>query len=180
MATGRKPSSKTTRMSSTCRPTSFRTIPAPERRAKSVAAPAGFTVNLPLEVGAVDEDYQTAFAAVILPVLAQFKPDLVIVSAGFDAHERDPLAGMRLSTAAFAAMTAELRGVAERHCQGRMALVTGGGYDLQALAASLDAVAETLNGLPQPARWPRSGVASDRGRAAAEAATHALSPYWRF
>lgn len=143
-------------------------------------AGAGFTVNLPIEVGAVDEDYQTAFAAVILPVLAQFKPDLVIVSAGFDAHERDPLAGMRLSTAAFAAMTAELRGVAERHCQGRMALVTEGGYDLQALAASLDAVAETLNGPPQPAHWPRSGVSSDRGRAAAEAATRALSPYWRF
>ena len=143
-------------------------------------AGAGFTVNLPLEVGAVDEDYQTAFAAVILPVLAQFKPDLVIVSAGFDAHERDPLAGMRLSTAAFAAMTAELRGVAERQCQGRMAVVTEGGYDLQALAASLDAVAETLNGSPHPGRWPRSGVASDRGRTAVEAATRALSPYWRF
>jgi acetoin utilization deacetylase AcuC-like enzyme len=143
-------------------------------------AGAGFTVNLPLEVGAVDDDYQVAFGAVILPVLAQFKPDLVIVSAGFDAHERDPLAGMRLSTDAFAAMTAELRAVAERHGQGRMALVTEGGYDLQALAASLDAVAETLNGSPQPARWPRSGVASDRGRAAVEAATRALSPYWRF
>src|SRR5437899_3575479 len=140
----------------------------------------GFTVNLPLEVGAVDEDYQTAFSAVILPVLSQFKPDLVIVSAGFDAHERDPLAGMRLSTGAFAAMTAELRGVAERHCQGRMAVVTEGGYDLQALAASLDAVAETLNDSPRSAHWPRSGVASDRGRAAVEAATRALSPYWHF
>jgi acetoin utilization deacetylase AcuC-like enzyme len=143
-------------------------------------AGAGFTVNLPLEVGAVDEDYQAAFGAVILPVLAQFKPDLVIVSAGFDAHERDPLAGMRLSTDAFAAMTAELRAVAERHGQGGLALVTEGGYDLQALAASLDAVAEALNGSPQPARWPRSGVASARGRAAVEAATRALSPYWRF
>jgi acetoin utilization deacetylase AcuC-like enzyme len=128
----------------------------------------------------VDEDYQTAFDAVILPVLSQFKPDLVIVSAGFDAHERDPLAGMRLSTAAFAAMTAELRAVAERHCQGRMALVTEGGYDLQALAASLDAVAETLNGPQQPARWPQSGVASNRGRAAVEATTRALAPYWHF
>src|SRR6476620_4999490 len=107
------------------------------------SAGAGFTVNVPLEVGAVYEDYQTAFGAVILPVLSQYKPDLVIVSAGFDAHERDPLAGMRLSTAAFAAMTAELRAVAERHCQGRMAVVTEGGYDLQALAASLDVVAET-------------------------------------
>ena len=143
-------------------------------------AGSGFTMNLPLEVGAVDEDYQTVFAAVILPVLAQFKPDLVIVSAGFDAHERDPLAGMRLSTGAFAAMTAELRGVAERCGQGRMALVTEGGYDLQALAASLDAVAETLAGSPQPARWPRSGVASDRGGAAADAAIRALAPFWRF
>jgi acetoin utilization deacetylase AcuC-like enzyme len=137
-------------------------------------------VNVPLEVGAVDEDYQTAFSTVILPVLSQFKPDLVILSAGFDAHERDPLAGMRLSTDAFAAMTAELRGVAERHCHGRMAVVTEGGYDLQALAASLDAVTETLNGSPQAARWPRSGVASDRGRAAADAATRALAPFWRF
>jgi acetoin utilization deacetylase AcuC-like enzyme len=143
-------------------------------------AGAGFTVNLPLEVGAVDHDYQTAFSAVILPVLSQFKPDLIILSAGFDAHERDPLAGMRLSTAAFAAMTAELRAVAELHCQGRMAVVTEGGYDLQALAASLDAVADTLNGSAQTARWPRSAVASDRGRTAVEAATRALSPYWRF
>ena len=69
----------------------------------------GFTVNVPLEVGAVDEDYQLAFATVVLPVLRQFEPDLILVSAGFDAHERDPLGGMRLSTAAFAAMTLELR-----------------------------------------------------------------------
>jgi acetoin utilization deacetylase AcuC-like enzyme len=143
-------------------------------------AGSGFTVNLPLEVGAVDEDYQTVFGVVILPVLEQFVPDLIILSAGFDAHERDPLAGMRLSTDAFAAMTAELRGVAERCCQGRMAVVTEGGYDLHALAASLDVVAETLSGPPQPARWPRSGVASDRGRAAADATTRALAPFWRF
>jgi acetoin utilization deacetylase AcuC-like enzyme len=140
----------------------------------------GFTVNLPLEVGAVDEDYQTVFDAVILPVLEQFKPDLIVVSAGFDAHERDPLAGMRLSTEAFAAMTAELRGMAERCCQGRMAVVTEGGYDLQALAASLDAVAATLSGSAQAADWPRSGVASNRGRAAADAATRLLAPFWGF
>ena len=69
----------------------------------------GFTVNLPLEVGAVDEDYRVAFSEVVVPVLRQFDPDLLLVSAGFDAHERDPLAGMRLTTAAFAAMTMELR-----------------------------------------------------------------------
>ena len=64
----------------------------------------GFTVNLPLEVGAVDEDYRTAFADVVLPLLRQFEPDLILVSAGFDAHERDPLGGMRLTTPSFAAM----------------------------------------------------------------------------
>src|SRR5919106_1353421 len=58
---------------------------------------AGFTVNIPVEAGAVDEDYQLVFSAVVIPVLLQFEPDLVIVSAGFDAHERDPLGGMRVS-----------------------------------------------------------------------------------
>ena len=141
-------------------------------------AGTGFTVNLALEVGAVDEDYQTVFAAVILPVLVQFKPDLVIVSAGFDAHERDPLAGMRLSTGAFAAMTAELRGVAERCCQGRMALVTEGGYDLQALAASLDATLEALSGPASAVRWPSSGIVSMRGAASVAAVRPVLAPFW--
>ena len=139
----------------------------------------GFSVNLPLEVGAVDDDYQVVFDAVILPVLTQFVPDLIILSAGFDAHERDPLAGMRLSTGAFAAMTAELRGVAERCCRGRMVVVTEGGYDLQALAASLDAVAETLSGAVAAARWPTSGIESGRGRAAVDALRPHLSPFWR-
>src|SRR5262249_7193591 len=61
---------------------------------------AGFTVNLPLEAGAAAEDYRAAFTEVILPVLRQFRPDVMVVSAGFDAHERDPLAGMRLTTEA--------------------------------------------------------------------------------
>jgi acetoin utilization deacetylase AcuC-like enzyme len=145
-----------------------------------VAAGRGFTVNLPLEVGAVDEDYQTVFAAVVTPVLKEFAPDLLIVSAGFDAHERDPLGGMRLSTEAFAAMTMELRVVAEECCGGRIALVTEGGYDLHALAASLDAVAEVLNSPVSAAEWPASGIDSDRGRSAADAATRALAPFWRF
>jgi acetoin utilization deacetylase AcuC-like enzyme len=145
-----------------------------------VGAGRGFTVNLPLEVGAVDEDYQTVFAAVVIPVLKQFAPDLLMVSAGFDAHERDPLGGMRLSTDAFAAMTLELRIVAEQCCGGRMAVITEGGYDLPALAASIEAVTEVLNGPVSAARWPASGIASDRGRSAADVTTRALAPFWRF
>ena len=138
----------------------------------------GFTVNVPLEVGAVDEDYHIAFSGVVLPVLRQFEPDLIIVSAGFDAHERDPLGGMRLSTAAFAAMTQELRAVADECCGGRIVSVTEGGYDLKALAASLDAVIASLSGEPESARWPSSGVASSRGDAAVAAVRPVLAPFW--
>jgi acetoin utilization deacetylase AcuC-like enzyme len=139
----------------------------------------GFTVNLPLEVGAVDEDYHTAFAEIVVPVLRQFEPDLLMISAGFDAHERDPLAGMRLTTGAFAAMTLELRQVAEECCRGRIVAVTEGGYDLQALAASLDAVIGALSSSPAPARWPASGIASDRGRVSVAAVRPVLVPFWR-
>jgi acetoin utilization deacetylase AcuC-like enzyme len=140
----------------------------------------GFTVNVPLEVGAVDEDYGLVFATIVLPVLRQFEPDLIIVSAGFDAHERDPLGGMRLSTAAFGAMTRELRLVAEECCRGRIVAVTEGGYDLQALAASLDAVIEAHAepATASPVEWPSSGIASTRGTLAADAVRDILRPHW--
>ena len=147
-----------------------------------VGAGEGFTVNLPLEAGAMDDDYRLVFAEVVVPVLRQFEPDLLLVSAGFDAHERDPLGGMRLTAGAFGAMTSELRRVAEECCSGRMALVTEGGYDLSALAASLDAVVEILASPVSEPQWPKgpmSHVASDRGRASARLAKGALAAYWR-
>jgi acetoin utilization deacetylase AcuC-like enzyme len=145
-----------------------------------VGSGGGFTVNLPMERGAVSEDYRLVFEEVVLPVVRQFKPDLILVSAGFDAHERDPLANMRLTTEAFAAMTMELRAVAAECCDGRMVLVTEGGYDLHALAASLDAVVGTLAGPIGPAKWPKSDSTADRGRASASATKRALQPFWRF
>lgn len=145
-----------------------------------VGSGRGFTVNLPLEVGAVDEDYAIAFGEVIVPVLKQFKPELLLVSAGFDAHERDPLAGMRLTTPAFAAMTGELRAVAEECCGGRMVLITEGGYDLEALGASLDAVIETMHAPAAEPVWPVSEVESHRGEQSVAAAREALDGYWKF
>jgi acetoin utilization deacetylase AcuC-like enzyme len=136
-------------------------------------------VNLPLEAGAVDDDYRLVFADVIAPILRQFRPDLILVSAGFDAHERDPLGGMRVTTAAFAAMTMELRAVAEECCAGRIVAVTEGGYDLEALAASTDVVIDALNGPLSGAVWPVSGVLSRRGETSAAAARRALAPFWR-
>ncbi len=144
----------------------------------------GFTVNLPLEAGAVDEDYRVVFDEVVLPVLRQFKPDVLLVSAGFDAHERDPLAGMRLTTEAFRAMTAALRNVAIECCAGRIALIAEGGYDLLALHECLTAAIDALAASPaRPPVWPApssSSVAPSRGRHAAQAAMAALSQYWRF
>jgi acetoin utilization deacetylase AcuC-like enzyme len=123
----------------------------------------GFTVNLALEAGAADEDYRLAFAEVVLPVLRQFKPDLVLISAGFDAHERDPLGGMRLTTPAFAAMTAELRRVADDCCGGRIAAVVEGGYDLPAFGDSIRATIAALSPDAAPApMWPASSVKPTR------------------
>jgi len=140
----------------------------------------GFTVNLPIEVGAVNEDYRLVFSEVIVPVLRQFKPALLLVSAGFDAHERDPLAGMRLTTESFAAMTMELRRVAEECCGGRIALVTEGGYDLPTLADSLEAVTAVLAADSCDwALWPApSLVPPSRGRTAARATKEALARFW--
>jgi acetoin utilization deacetylase AcuC-like enzyme len=116
----------------------------------------------------------------VVPILRQFKPDLVLVSAGFDAHERDPLAGMRLTTGVFAAMTMELRSVAEACCGGRIAAVTEGGYDLRALAESLQGVVHSLGVQPlEPIPWPAPGeVAPSRGRATVASARRALAPFW--
>jgi acetoin utilization deacetylase AcuC-like enzyme len=139
----------------------------------------GFTVNLPLEVGSVDDDYRVAFSEVVIPVLRQYAPDVLLVSAGFDAHERDPLAGMRLTSAAFGAMTMELRKVAEECSRGRLVLMTEGGYDLRALTESLEAAMESLAASTAEPRWPASSVVSDRGRAAVSAAKRALAPHWK-
>jgi len=147
----------------------------------------GFTVNVPLEVGAVDDDYAVVFGEVIKPVVRRFSPDILLVSAGFDAHQRDPLAGMRVTTEGFAAMTMELKALAEACCDGRVAFVTEGGYDLTALTDCLRAVVGVL-AMPSTSsagstsvQWPApTGVGSSRGRAGVEQAKAALSPFWNF
>jgi acetoin utilization deacetylase AcuC-like enzyme len=104
----------------------------------------GFTVNVPLEAGATDEEFEAAYEAVVIPALDLFRPDAILVSAGFDAHERDPLAGMRMSTAGYARLISRLDAVATRRCGRRIALVTEGGYDLAALRECLDAAIGVL------------------------------------
>ena len=98
----------------------------------------GFTVNVPLEAGATDGDYALVHEAVVLPVLERFQPQLVIVSAGYDAHERDPLASMRMTSEGYADVMRGLADLAVRQSSA-FAAVTEGGYELTALAACLQA-----------------------------------------
>jgi acetoin utilization deacetylase AcuC-like enzyme len=104
----------------------------------------GFTVNVPLEAGATDEIYRDAYERVVLPAIDAFQPDILLVSAGFDAHERDPLAGMRMTTAGYAHLVRRLHEVGDRLCRGRTMWATEGGYHLGALGDCLDATIGVL------------------------------------
>jgi acetoin utilization deacetylase AcuC-like enzyme len=107
----------------------------------------GFTVNVPLPAGSGDAVYATAFERVVLPVVEAYAPDLLLVSAGFDASARDPLAQMELSPAAFGWMARELARIAAGSAGGRMAMILEGGYDLVALEGGLrDAIEGMVHG----------------------------------
>jgi acetoin utilization deacetylase AcuC-like enzyme len=100
---------------------------------------AGFTLNVPMPAGSGDDAYLAVFRERLLPALERFAPEIVLVSAGFDAHRDDPLAGMQVTEAGYAALTAMVRDAAERLCDGRVVALLEGGYDLRALAGSVEA-----------------------------------------
>ncbi|MEZ5320298.1 MAG: histone deacetylase [Vicinamibacterales bacterium] len=105
----------------------------------------GYTLNLPLPAGTGDAEYERVYATVVLPALERFRPDIVLVSAGFDAHERDPLGQMRLTTGGYLHLVTLLDDAAARLCRHRLALVTEGGYDLDALRACLEGAIRVLD-----------------------------------
>jgi acetoin utilization deacetylase AcuC-like enzyme len=96
-------------------------------------------VNVPLAPMTTGAGFRTAWCERILPEVVRFRPGFIIVSAGFDGHRKDPLSMMQLEIADFAWLTTELRRVAEDFCDGRLVSVLEGGYDLDALAASVRA-----------------------------------------
>lgn len=139
----------------------------------------GFTVNLPLEAGATDADYDLVYRRLALPILQQFRPDLVLISAGFDAHHRDPLAGMRLTTEQFGRLTALIAAVADEVCGGRVVAITEGGYDLRALGESIGVTMRALDGQTSPADIPEPGGPAERGEAALAAVKPGLTAFWQ-
>jgi acetoin utilization deacetylase AcuC-like enzyme len=101
-------------------------------------AGAGYTINVPMESGEGDEAYHAIFLKSLVPAADKFKPEFVIISAGFDAHRDDPLASMGLTDQGYAELTTIVAGIARRHAKGRILSSLEGGYNLAALATSVD------------------------------------------
>jgi len=133
---------------------------------------AGYTVNLPMRAGCGPAEYGAAFRDVIVPIATRFRPDFVLVSAGFDAHRDDPLASMSLDRAAFASMTDAVTGIADECCNGNLVMLLEGGYSLEALRESVAAVVERL-------RFP-GAFTDERAEMTAwsEASRQVLRRYW--
>lgn len=108
----------------------------PGTGAESETGCNGNIVNAPLPIGAGSVEFRAAYNRIILPALRAFAPEMLIISAGFDAHERDPLAQLRVQTDDYAWVTEQLLAVADEVCDGRVVSLLEGGYDLAALRES--------------------------------------------
>ena len=103
----------------------------------------GFTLNIPLDAGAMDAEIERKYQQQVYPKLREFKPELLMISAGFDAHELDPLGQLRMTTDGFDRLTRALFAEADALCQGRVVVVTEGGYDLAAVSQCLTRIVES-------------------------------------
>lgn len=105
----------------------------------------GATLNVPLHAGSGDEEMLRAFKDQLVPWAAERKPEILLISAGFDAHVSDPLSDLRVTTDGFRQMALVLRQIAEEYCQGRWVATLEGGYNLKALAESVRAFLEGMS-----------------------------------
>ena len=112
---------------------------------RGIGAGLGTTLNLPLTAGATDTDVLDAYERQVLPALEDFRPQVLLVSAGYDAHQLDPLGGLRVTTAGFRTLSQLLADAGRRLCNGRIAVVTEGGYHLGALQEGLEGMIDRLS-----------------------------------
>lgn len=125
---------------------------------------AGTKVNLPLAIGTGDEGFKQLYEGVVFPILRRFRPELILVSAGFDAHWDDPLANLGLSLAGYHWLGQALVGLATEICQGRIVFVLEGGYNLKVLPAGVGNVFRALLGESDiddtsgPSPWPEPDI----------------------
>jgi len=133
----------------------------------------GYTINVPLPPGSSDAEYAGVMSDIFLPISEQFRPELIAVSAGFDAHADDPLTGLNLWTDAYGWLMRYIVEQAEKLCKGRVVLTLEGGYSIEAIAGSAVKVVEVLLGErpPLPAGGKKFGVVDE--------IKQRLSSYWR-
>ncbi len=123
----------------------------------------GCIINVPLPPGVGDTGYRRVFREILLPAARRFRPQLVLVSAGYDPHWADPLAGMSLSVRGFAHLAATVREIAEECCPGRLVLALEGGYHPEALAYGILATFRVWQGLdPEGVRDPLGPAPHER------------------
>ncbi|MBF8304725.1 MAG: putative deacetylase, partial [Dehalococcoidia bacterium] len=118
-------------------------------------------INVPLPPGCGDDEFERVFHEVLAPAARRFEPELILVSAGYDAHWKDALASMRLTTTGFGRLTRILKRLADELCQGKIVFTLEGGYDLQALATSVRATLDVLLGndnIPDPIGPPPGDI----------------------
>jgi len=144
----------------------------------------GFTVNVPLHGGQGDAAYLYLFREILFPVAREYAPQLILVSAGFDTHQKDPLAGMQLSSEAYGRMAAILQELSAECCPGRLAFTLEGGYDHAALSEGVAAVLSSLiRGRNAGREKELEEAAADTAGAEASQVTQelrrVLSPYWK-
>ncbi|MEO0565227.1 MAG: histone deacetylase, partial [Chloroflexota bacterium] len=106
----------------------------------------GYTINIPLRAGTGDEGFARLYEEIVWPAAKRFSPELILVSAGFDAHWQDPLGGLKLTLDGFAHITRELIRMADELCDGKIVFVMEGGYNLEAIGAGIANVARCLLG----------------------------------
>ncbi len=136
----------------------------------------GFTSNFPLRADAENPFYRAFFSDLVLPIVRQFDPQLILVSAGYDAHKNDLLAGMNLDVEGFGQLIDLLNALAQEVCEGRILFVLEGGYNLKALS---EAVVCTMDTSMAPKTSPiKEKEQTDEYLSYREQARRVFSPYW--
>ncbi len=138
----------------------------------------GFNVNIPFTAGCGDASYLDAHAAIVEPIVEQFRPEIVLVSLGVDAHYRDPLTSLALSSPGYVELVARSAALASRLCGNRFVVALEGGYHLDALAEVIAGVVARLRGRSIDFALTEVLDAKGRGRAAIEATKRAHETFW--
>ncbi len=140
----------------------------------------GFTVNVPLTIGYGDAEYLSLFQRVLKPIALEYKPELILVSAGFDIYIGDPLGGMNVTPSGFAAMTRAVMDIADQCCAGKVVLTLEGGYDLYGERDSVKEVLKELAGLTRtPPKDPTGAAMQEMVENVVARVKSVHGPYWK-